>query len=44
MIEDSLGRTGDARRDLAAALALNPQFSPRYAPVAAAALTRLGGR
>ena len=44
MIEDSLGRTGGARRDLAAALALNPQFSPRYAPVAAAALARLGAR
>ena len=44
MIEDSLGRTGDARRDLAAALTLNPQFSPRYAPVAAAALARLGAR
>lgn len=44
MIEDSLGKNGDARRDLSAALALNPHFSPRYAPVAQAALTRLGTR
>ncbi|HEY7048553.1 MAG TPA: hypothetical protein VH373_15140 [Jatrophihabitantaceae bacterium] len=44
MIELSLGQTGDARRDLHAALALNPHFSPRYAPVARTALSRLGAR
>ena len=44
MIELSLGRNGDARRDLSAALALNPHFSPLDAPVAAAALHRLGAR
>lgn len=42
MIEAALGRTNDARRDLHAALALNPHFSPRYAPVATATLARLG--
>jgi tetratricopeptide (TPR) repeat protein len=42
MIELSLGKKADARRDLSAALALNPHFSPRYAPVAQAALDRLG--
>jgi tetratricopeptide (TPR) repeat protein len=44
MIELSLGRSGDARRDLRAALALNPHFSPLDAPVAMAALHRLGAR
>jgi len=44
MIELSLGKKGDARRDLRAALALNPHFSPRYAPLAQAALSRLGVR
>jgi Flp pilus assembly protein TadD len=42
MIELSLGRNGDARRDLSAALALNPHFSPLDVPVATAALNRLG--
>jgi tetratricopeptide (TPR) repeat protein len=44
MIELSLGRNGDARRDLSAALALNPHFSPLDAPVATAVLNRLGPR
>ena len=44
MIELSLGRNVDARRDLSAALALNPHFSPLDAPVATAALNRLGSR
>jgi tetratricopeptide (TPR) repeat protein len=43
MIEKALGRAGDARRDLAAALHLNPHFSARHAPLAKAALTSLGG-
>jgi len=44
MIELSLGRHEDARRDLSAALALNPHFSPLDAPLATAALHRLGPR
>jgi tetratricopeptide (TPR) repeat protein len=44
IIELSLGRGGDARRELSAALALNPQFSPLDAPIARAALNRLGER
>jgi tetratricopeptide (TPR) repeat protein len=44
MIELSLGRSDDARRDLSAALALNPHFSPLDAPAAMAALNRLGAR
>src|SRR5262249_11133230 len=44
MIELSLGRHGEARRDLSAALALNPHFSPLDAPVATAALNRLRPR
>lgn len=44
MIESSLGDKADARRDLRAALALNPPFSPRYAPIAQAALSRLDER
>jgi tetratricopeptide (TPR) repeat protein len=44
MIELSLGRDHDARRDLSSALALNPHFSPLDAPTARAALNRLGSR
>ena len=44
MIELSLGDSASARRDLSAALALNPQFSPLDAPAAAAALKRLAAR
>ena len=44
MIDLALGQTGDARRDLSAGLALNRHFSPRYAPVAEAALSQLGAR
>jgi len=43
MIEKALGRTADARRDLTAALRLNPDFSVLHAPLARAALTSLGG-
>jgi tetratricopeptide (TPR) repeat protein len=43
MIEKSLGQAADARRDLAAALRLNPNFSALHAPLAKAALTSLGG-
>ena len=43
MIEKSLGRAADARRDLTAALRLNPNFSALHAPLAKAALTSLGG-
>lgn len=41
MIELALGRRADAARDLAAALAINPHFSPLQAPVAASALRSL---
>jgi tetratricopeptide (TPR) repeat protein len=41
MIEKALGRRADARRSLAAALRLNPHFSPLQAPLARAALTDL---
>src|SRR5215475_1021376 len=44
MIELSLGQNTDARRDLSTALSLNPHFSPLDAPVATAALHRLGQR
>jgi tetratricopeptide (TPR) repeat protein len=44
MIELSLGRHADARRDLRAALALNPHFAPLDAPAAQAALKRLAAR
>jgi tetratricopeptide (TPR) repeat protein len=44
MIELSLGQRAAARRDLTAALALNPHFSPLDAPAATAALHRLGSR
>jgi tetratricopeptide (TPR) repeat protein len=44
VIEADLGRTADARRDLARALAINPYFSVREAPRAAALLARLEGR
>ncbi|WP_157610225.1 tetratricopeptide repeat protein [Spirillospora albida] len=43
MIQDSLGRRDGARRDLAAALRLNPHFSPLHAARARAALERLDG-
>lgn len=43
MIEKSLGRAAQARRDLAAALSLNPHFSALHAPLARAALASLGG-
>ncbi|GAA2439397.1 tetratricopeptide repeat protein [Actinomadura vinacea] len=43
MIEKSLGRRADARRDLAAALRLNPGFSVHHAPRAREALAGLGG-
>ncbi|TDD77962.1 tetratricopeptide repeat protein [Actinomadura rubrisoli] len=43
MIERSLGQRSEARRDLAAALRLNPHFSPLHAPRARTALARLGG-
>jgi len=42
MIELSLGDMDAARRDLGAALALNPRFSPLGAPLARQALDRLG--
>jgi tetratricopeptide (TPR) repeat protein len=44
MIELSLGQRAGARRDLTAALALSPHFSPLDAPAATAALHRLGSR
>ena len=44
IIELSLGNRGDARRDLTAALALNPHFSPLDAPAARMALNRLAAR
>ena len=43
MIEKALGRTAQARRDLTAALSLNPHFSALHAPRAKAALASLGG-
>jgi tetratricopeptide (TPR) repeat protein len=43
MISKALGRTADARRDLTAALRLNPHFSALHAPLARAALAALGG-
>jgi len=43
MIERALGLRDAARRSLAAALDLNPQFSPLLAPRARAALAKLGG-
>jgi tetratricopeptide (TPR) repeat protein len=43
MIEKALGRTADARRDLTAALRLNPDFSVLHAPLARTALISLGG-
>ena len=42
VIEAALHRTADARRDLARALATNPDFSPLHAPKARALLARLG--
>jgi hypothetical protein len=41
MIEKALGRRADARRSLAAALHLNPHFSPLQSPRAKAALEDL---
>lgn len=41
MIEKALGRRADARRSLAAALRLNPHFSPLWSPRAKAALEAL---
>ena len=43
MIERSLGRGDEARRDLSDALRTNPHFSVLQAPVAKAALAGLGG-
>jgi tetratricopeptide (TPR) repeat protein len=43
MIESALGRADAARADLTTALAINPHFSPRLAPIARAALLTLGG-
>jgi tetratricopeptide (TPR) repeat protein len=43
MVEAALGDGGGARRDLAAALRLNPNFSPLHAPRAQATLRRLAG-
>lgn len=43
MIEKALGRTDEARRDLTAAMKLNPHFSTLHAPRARAALAELGG-
>ena len=43
MIERALGLRSEARRSLAAALDLNPYFSPLLAPRARAALADLGG-
>ena len=44
MIEKALGLTAAARRDLGAAVSINPHFSILHAPVAAQALAQLGGR
>jgi tetratricopeptide (TPR) repeat protein len=43
MIEKALGRPADARRDLAAALDMNPHFSVVWADRAARILARMGG-
>lgn len=43
MIERALGRTGQARRDLRAALKINPGFSVLWSKVAARTLASLGG-
>jgi tetratricopeptide (TPR) repeat protein len=43
LIEESLGNATAARSDLLQALRINPFFSPLQAPVARAALARLGG-
>ncbi|GAB7108720.1 tetratricopeptide repeat protein [Streptomyces phaeofaciens JCM 4814] len=42
MIEGALGKTAPARRRMQEALRINPYFSPLYAPVARAALAKLG--
>lgn len=44
MIEKSLGMTAAARVHIGAALAINPHFSPLYAPLAKRTLQELGGR
>jgi tetratricopeptide (TPR) repeat protein len=44
MIEKALGLRADARHSLAAALDLNPHFSPLLVPRARAALAAVGGR
>ena len=44
MIEAALGKTTEARRDLARALQLNSRFDPRHAPIAAARLAELSAR
>jgi tetratricopeptide (TPR) repeat protein len=43
MIEQSLGNLGDARRDLASALEINPHFSILWARTAARTLSELDG-
>jgi tetratricopeptide (TPR) repeat protein len=43
MIERALGRTRDARRDLAAALDINPHFSILWSATAVRALGEMGG-
>ncbi|UZJ23513.1 tetratricopeptide repeat protein [Rhodococcus antarcticus] len=43
IIEQSLGMTPQARATLTSALAINPYFSPLFAPKAQQALTALGG-
>ncbi|GAA2056733.1 tetratricopeptide repeat protein [Catenulispora yoronensis] len=43
VIEAALGRPAAARADLAAALSINPDFSPLQGPQAHALLARLGG-
>jgi Flp pilus assembly protein TadD len=43
MIERTLGRTADARRDLRQALAINPYFSTLWSKPAARILASLGG-
>jgi tetratricopeptide (TPR) repeat protein len=43
MIQKALGRTADARRDLATALDINPHFSILWSQTAARTLAELGG-
>jgi hypothetical protein len=44
VIEHALGHDVDARRDLAAALRVNPYFNPLQAPVARRLLTAIRSR